>query len=133
MSEPSGVASETPGRIPLLRDRSFVRLWSMGAIVMAMRWFEILATSVFTFSVTQSALAVALVALSRAAPNLLFGAFTGAIADRFDRRKLLLGGEIILVVTTAFLCFLAASGVITPWHIAVGAFVNGIVFSMEFP
>jgi len=105
----------------------------MGAIVMAMRWFEILATSVFTFSVTQSALAVALVALSRAAPNLLFGAFTGAIADRFDRRKLLLGGEIILVVTTAFLCFLAASGVITPWHIAVGAFVNGIVFSMEFP
>lgn len=100
---------------------------------MAMRWFEILATSVFTFAVTQSALAVALVALSRAAPNLLFGAFTGAIADRFDRRKLLLGGELILVVTTALLCLLAASGVITPWHIAAGAFVNGIVFSMEFP
>ena len=100
---------------------------------MAMRWFEILATSVFTFSVTQSALAVALVNLARAAPNLLFGAFTGAIADRFDRRTLLLGGEIVLVLITGFLCLLAALGVITPWHIAAGAFINGIVFSMEFP
>lgn len=100
---------------------------------MAMRWFEILATSVFTFSVTQSALAVALVNLARAAPNLLFGAFTGALADRFDRRTLLLSGEIVLVVVTGFLFVLAVTGAITPWHIAVGAFLNGIVFSTEFP
>jgi len=100
---------------------------------MAMRWFEILATSVFTFSVTQSALAVALVNLARAAPNLLFGAFTGALADRFDRRRLLLSGEIILVVVTASLFTLAVTGVITPWHIAAGAFLNGVVFSTEFP
>ncbi|MEQ8249408.1 MAG: MFS transporter [Alphaproteobacteria bacterium] len=125
--------SETPEIRSLLRDRSFVRLWSVGAFVMAMRWFEILATSVFTYSVTQSALAVALVNLARAAPNLLFGAFTGAIADRFDRRALLLGGEIVLVLITGFLCLLAIFGVITPWHIAIGAFINGIVFSMEFP
>jgi MFS family permease len=100
---------------------------------MAMRWFEILATSVFTFSVTQSALAVALVNLARAAPNLLFGAFTGALADRFDRRRLMLAGEIVLVVVTGLLFFLAAIDAISPWHIAVGAFLNGIVFSTEFP
>jgi MFS family permease len=100
---------------------------------MAMRWFEILATSVFTFSVTQSALAVALVNLARAAPNLLFGAFTGALADRFDRQRLLLSGEIVLVVVTSFLFVLAVTGAITPWHIAAGAFLNGIVFSTEFP
>lgn len=98
-----------------------------------MRWFEILATSVFTFSVTQSALAVALVNLARAAPNLLFGAFTGALADRFDRRRLMLAGEIVLVVVTGLLFFLAAIDAISPWHIAVGAFLNGIVFSTEFP
>ena len=100
---------------------------------MAMRWFEILATSVFTFSVTQSALAVALVNLARAAPNLFFGAFTGALADRFDRRRLLLTGEIVLVAVTSVLFFLAAIDVISPWHIAIGAFLNGVVFTMEFP
>jgi len=100
---------------------------------MAMRWFEILATSVFTFSVTQSALAVALVNLARASPNLLFGAFSGALADRFDRQRLLLSGEIVLVAVTGFLFVLAVTGAITPWHIAAGAFLNGIVFSTEFP
>ena len=100
---------------------------------MAMRWFEILATSVFTFSVTESALAVALVNLARAAPNLLFGAFTGALADQLDRQRLLLSGEIVLVAVTSFLFALAVTGAITPWHIAAGAFLNGIVFSTEFP
>ena len=126
-------AAGTSERPALLRDRSFVRLWSVGALIMAMRWFEILATSVFTFSVTQSALAVALVNLARAAPNLFFGAFTGALADRFDRRRLLLTGEIVLVGVTSALFFLAAIDVISPWHIAIGAFLNGIVFTMEFP
>jgi len=100
---------------------------------MAMRWFEILATSVFTFSVTQSALAVALVNLARAAPNFLFGTFTGALADRFDRQQLMLFGEIVLVAVTGFLLALAVASTITPWHIAAGAFLNGIVFSTEFP
>ncbi|MEK9947356.1 MAG: MFS transporter [Alphaproteobacteria bacterium] len=126
-------ASDPADRPALLRDRSFVRLWSVGALIMAMRWFEILATSVFTFSVTQSALAVALVNLARAAPNLFFGAFTGALADRFDRRRLLLTGEIVLVAVTSVLFFLAAIDVISPWHIAIGAFLNGVVFTMEFP
>jgi MFS family permease len=71
--------------------------------------------------------------LARAAPNLLFGAFTGALADRFDRQRLLLSGEIVLVAVTGFLFVLAVTGAITPWHIAAGAFLNGIVFSTEFP
>lgn len=100
---------------------------------MAMRWFEILATSVFTFAVTDSAFAVALVVLARAAPNLLFGAFTGAVADRFDRQRLLLTGMVVLLVSTGVLLALAVTGLLTPWHIAAGAFVNGVVFSTEFP
>jgi MFS family permease len=128
---PSDIPSQE--QIPLLRNPSFVRLWLTGATLMAMRWFEILATSVFTYNVTQSALAVALVMLARVTPNLLFGAITGAIADRFDRRVLLVAGLTSTTTVTGTLCFLAYLGVLNPWHIAIGAFLNGVVFSSEFP
>jgi len=118
---------------PLTREPSFVRLWMTGATLMAMRWFEMLATGVFTYAVTGSALMVALVTLARAAPNLIFGAITGAIADRYDRRRLLLIGMGLLLAAAGSLCALALLGVLEPWHIMVGAFVNGIVFSTEFP
>ncbi len=132
MTSDEPAAGTAPPR-PLTRDPSFLRLWMTGSTLMAMRWFEMLATGVFTYQVTQSALMVALVTLSRAMPNLLFGAITGAIADRYDRRALLLIGMSLLFASAAVLCGLALLGVLAPWHIMAGAFVGGIVFSTEFP
>ena len=132
MTDPASSATSPPPR-SLFRDGSFLRLWGIGSLLMATRWFEILSTSVFTFAVTESALAVALVNFARSAPNLLFGAFIGAVADRLDRRAMLIGGQTVLVVVTATLWLLASSGVLNPWHIALGAFINGIAFSTEFP
>lgn len=131
MTDPTP-ASAAPPR-SLFRDGSFLRLWGIGSLIMGTRWFEILATSVFTFAVTESALAVALVQFARQTPNLLFGAFAGAIADRFDRRTLTIAGQVMLVLVTATLWLLAELGWLNPWHIALGAFLNGIVFSGEFP
>ncbi len=132
MTDPVRSATSPPPR-SLFRDGSFLRLWAIGSIIMATRWLEILATSVFTYAITESALAVALVNLARTAPNLLFGAFTGAIADRFDRRLLLICGQASIAGVSAILWLLAGTGLITPWYIAIGAFLNGIVFSTEFP
>jgi len=132
LTDPAASAPPSPPR-SLFRDGSFLRLWAIGSVLMATRWFEILATSVFTFAVTDSALAVALVQFARAAPNLLFGAITGAIADWLDRRRLMIGGQLVLTGVSALLWGLAALDVVNPWHIAVGAFINGIVFSTEFP
>lgn len=136
---PLAILTDSPSSAPLppprslFRDGSFLRLWGIGSLLMATRWFEILSTSVFTFAVTNSALAVALVNFARAAPNLLFGAFTGAVADRIDRRTMLIVGQATLVTVTATLWLLASQDLLNPWHIALGAFINGIAFSTEFP
>ena len=98
-----------------------------------MRWLEMLAIGVFTFEVTQSALLVALITMARTVPILLFSAFTGAIADGFDRRLMLLGALGMLAITSTILATLALTERIDLWHVALGTFISGIYGTLEFP
>jgi len=117
----------------LIRDRDFRRIWLAGGLGWMMRWLEMLAVGIFTFEVTGSALMVALVTMARSLPMLLFSAFTGAIADRFDRRLMLLCGLGMLAVISSVLAFLALTGRIELWHVALGAFASGLYGTLEFP
>ena len=117
----------------LIRDKDFRRIWLAGGLGWMMRWLEILAVGVFTFEVTGSALMVALLTMVRTLPMLFFSAFTGAIADRFDRRLMLLCGLCLLALISSVLAFLALTGRIELWHVALGAFASGLYGTLEFP
>ena len=111
----------------------FVRVWLVGAFAGSIHWLEILATAVVVFDITGSPLSVALVMAFRALPLVLFGALMGDVAERVSRKLLLMGGFAVLVVSSLALATLAMSGALQVWHIAVGSFMSGMVFSMEFP
>jgi MFS family permease len=117
----------------LWAERDFFRVWLAGGLVGVLRWFEILAVSVFTFQLTGSPSAVALMTFIRMAPLFLFGLLAGALADRFDRKRLLILGLLVLTVSSLMIAALAWSGRIELWHIAAGSFLNGIFWSAEFP
>ncbi|MSO66010.1 MAG: MFS transporter [Alphaproteobacteria bacterium] len=119
--------------LALIGDRDFRTLWLTGSLAEVMRWMEILAISIFVYMATESTFVVTMVNLARAIPMVLLGAVSGAIADRIDRRKLLIGGTLLLMTNTAVLAILAAANAIEIWHLAVGGFVNGLMFSTEFP
>ena len=51
----------------------------VGAFANAMRWLELLASGLFAYQVTGSALAATAVVAARQLPQLLFGAFVGAV------------------------------------------------------
>jgi MFS family permease len=130
-ANPGSQAAVTP-RV-LIGDRDFRRIWLAGGLGWMIRWLELLAIGVFTFEVTGSALMVALMTMARSLPMLLFSAFTGAIADRIDRRLMLLCGLGLLALSSGVLAFLALTGRLELWHVALGAFVSGIYGSLEFP
>lgn len=130
---PGPATTTAEKRFALLREGNFRRMWLVGGMTMALQWLETLAGSIFVFSVTQSGFAVTLVALARAAPMVFLGLFIGSIAERIDRRKLLLGGYSMLAVTALILGTLAVFDLVTPVHVGIGMFLTGTVFSMEFP
>ena len=127
----AGVAGS--GIAGLLADRNFKRLWIAGSLSGTIRWLETLAVAVFVFDETGDAFLVALMFFFRMLPMFLFGAFAGVIADKINRKTLLTVGLIILAINSSIMGFLAVMGWIEIWHIAIGIFISGIVWSSEFP
>jgi len=117
----------------LLADRDFRGVWAVGVATQTMRWLEMLAISVFIFRATGSPMAVALVMFLRQLPMFLLGAVAGAVADRFDRRIMLIVGMAAMCGLAIILGGLVATERIEIWHIALGVFLNGMYWSMDFP
>ncbi|OJY67369.1 MAG: hypothetical protein BGP12_14645 [Rhodospirillales bacterium 70-18] len=127
----SGTGTNREGIRGLLASGDFVRLWSIGGTVNAMRWVEMLAAALFTFEVTGSGMAVAFVSAARTLPLLLFGAVAGVVSDSIDRKHILLAGLLLTACASAAICALGALGVVQPWHIALAAFASGSVWATE--
>ena len=117
----------------LLRTRGIPNLWGAGLFIGIVRWTEILAVGIFTYAQTGSAFLVAVVASCNWVPNALFGAFVGGLAERVDRRRLLLAGMGLYCAFLGVLAFLALSGRLELWHVAVGTFASGFLWTTEYP
>ncbi|HTC10293.1 MAG TPA: MFS transporter [Acetobacteraceae bacterium] len=115
----------------LLAAPAFLRLWSIGGCVNAMRWFEVLAAALFTLDVTGSGFAVALVTAARTLPMFLLGAFAGVMSEAVNRKYILVIGQLFTAMASATVAMLAWRGLAQPWHVAAAALVSGTVWSTE--
>ena len=110
-----------------------MRLWLCGGVTGALRWLELLAVSVYVLETTGSPFLVALLTFLRMAPMLLCGIPAGALADRYDRRHLLVGGLAVLALIAAILGLLALDGRLALWQLALGTLLSGVYWSAELP
>lgn len=125
-------AAPHPIRV-LLAQREFLGLWFVGGMSMTMRWLEMLATSIYVYDLSGSALQVALMNFVRMAPMLLAGSWIGAMAERHDRRLIMILGLASSAVSAAVLGVLAMTDRIELWHIALGAFIGGLYWAGDMP
>lgn len=98
-----------------------------------MRWLELLAIGIFVFEVTGSALLVAVMTIARQLPLALFGTFIGPVAERTNRKYLLIAGFSLMTLSTGCMGVLATLGVIEIWHIAICVFINGSCWALDYP
>lgn len=116
----------------LLADDRFRPVWLTGMLTGVFRWLELLALGVFTFQTTQSATLVSLMTLLRMAPLFLFGLPMGMLADRFDRKLLLMIGLALLALSSSILALLSVMDMLALWHVGLSAFLNGTFWAAEF-
>lgn len=76
-------------------------------------------------SIAESADMVALVQTSVTLPIVLLALFAGAMADNLDRRKVMLGAQVFMLVVSIGLAVCAWTGVITPWLLLMFTFLIG--------
>ena len=115
----------------LLRSSDFLRLWLVGAFANAMRWLELLASGLFAWEVTHSALAVTAVVAARQLPQLLFGAFAGAISEAINRKLIVMVALVGPAVVSTLLATLAMTGHLDLWHVALGNLLSGTLWASE--
>lgn len=75
---------------------------------------------------TRDPVLIAGITISTRLPWLLFSIFTGAIADRSDRRKLMIGADLARMVIVGALGAAILLDVVTIWQLYVCAFLLGI-------
>ena len=111
MNSPKDAPTERrPAVRELLREPDFLRLWLVGGFANAMRWLELLASSLFAFEVTGSALAVTGVVAARQLPQLVFGAFAGAVSEAVDRKLIVMLALLVPASVSTVLATLATTG-----------------------
>lgn len=84
-------------------------------------------------SITTSSDMVALVQASTALPIMLFSLACGAIADSFDRRKVMLLAQSFMLIVSVLLTIFAYKGLITPWLLLSFTFLIGCGTALNNP
>ena len=128
------IDSQTPvGLRDLLRNREFRLIWLIGAATNTLRWLEILAVGVVVFDLTGSPFQVAFMVILRFAPMALIGAFTGVVAERFNRRLFQILSLGFMMTTSIVLTVLVFGGYLNLWVIGISVVLNGLFWTTDNP
>ncbi|MCW2783121.1 MAG: transporter [Marmoricola sp.] len=84
-------------------------------------------------SPTQAATALGITTGLQFLPILLFSAYSGVIADRFPKRRLLQGTQAFMGIAALMLGILAVTGVVESWMVFALAFVFGTGTAVDAP
>ena len=117
-----------------LRYRDFRLLWSGLSISAVGTWMQIVALSLLVLDLTHgSAAALGMVSLTQALTFLVFAAVGGSVADRFDKRRLLLVTQSLMIALAILLGILTMAGLIRFWMILFVAFASSAALSFDQP
>jgi MFS family permease len=126
-------ASEARGTFRSLRVRNF-RLFFGGQLISQVgNWLTMVAQALLVLSLAGNGFAVGLLTAFQFGPVLILGAWAGLIADRSDKRKLLIVVQTIAMLQSFALAALAFSGSPPVAAIYAVALVGGITVAFDNP
>ncbi|MGZ4966946.1 MAG: MFS transporter [Chthoniobacterales bacterium] len=96
-------------------------------------FMQVMAQAWVMSSLTNRAILLGMVNFASGLPTIALTMLGGSIADRYDKRKILLVVQIAQMILAAILGTLVLFGVIKVWHIIVLAACLGICISFEMP
>ena len=95
------------------------------------RWIEIVVGSWIVLQLTDSPFLVGLLNACRFAA-MMTGPFSGAISDRYDRRRILLTGQAVYALSSILIMVLFMTSFLETWHLFVYTLIGGICYSFDF-
>ena len=127
------MSKQRSNALQTLRHRNFRMLWIADSIAVLGAQIQNVAITWQIYELTGNAFQLGLLGLFRFIPVIFFGLYGGVIADRRDRRSILVVTHILLMLTTAVLLFTTMAGMTTVLVIYAVTFVAASVNSFAGP
>jgi len=115
----------------VLRNRNFFLLWSGGFISMMGTWMLLAALPYHVYEITGSALATGGILMAHMAPGALLGTVAGVFVDRWDRRKVLVVGNLLLAILIPLMVLVDMYDAV--WIVFVTVFLESVVLQFLMP
>jgi MFS family permease len=96
-------------------------------------WMQMAAQGWLVLTLTRSSAALGLIVALQTVPILLLGPYGGVVADRADKRKLMIGLQAMMGLQALALALLTIAKVVTVWEIGVLAALLGLSNAFENP
>jgi MFS family permease len=115
----------------LIRD--FRLIWSASVLAAVASQIRNVASLYQVYQLSGSSFQLGLTGFFQALPHVVFGLFAGALADAFDRKKLLAVTYSLHLAPTLALAFLTLTGAIQVWHVYVFGLVSSFIEVFSWP
>ena len=126
-----GGATPRMPAVQLLARSDYRRLWVDNLLWQMGRWMWMLVATYLVFRLTDSTFLTQVTGAALAFPQLATGAFSGAIADAFNRRTVLLANHVFNLGVAVLAAALVLTGLVTWWHVVVLSLVYGTFATMD--
>ncbi len=125
--------SKWPDALRSLRHRNYQLFFSGQLISLIGTWMDQVAESWLVYRLTGSALLLGTVAFASQIPVFLLAPVGGAVADRHNRRTILVITQSCMMVLAFILAILTLTHLITVWELIVLAALLGVVNAFDIP
>jgi MFS family permease len=127
--------STAPAREPAPHQgfRTFLLIWFGGTVSGLGSALTGFVVGVWAFQQTGSATLYSLIAVAGIVPAILVAPFAGALADRWDRRMVMVWSTVAAMAITGATAALMAAGRLEVWHLYVTALLSSVVGAMVRP
>lgn len=133
---PTATAPEPPrpvGTFAPFRYRGFREIWLGNALSQIGSQLQAIGAAWLMTDLSHSHAMVAAVQASNILPMLFLGVFAGAIADNFDRRRVMLLAQWFMVAVSTALAVLAWQGALGPWGLLAFTLAVGAGITVNMP
>ncbi|MGC1373542.1 MAG: MFS transporter [Candidatus Sulfotelmatobacter sp.] len=113
--------------------RDFRLMWFGACTSSIGTWMQIVAQGWLIYRLSHSAFLLALDQFLAGIPIFLFSLIGGVVADRVERRKILLGSQYVQMASAGILTVLVAMGMVQVWEILCLSFVSGFAQAFGGP
>jgi MFS family permease len=132
---PAGAAQAParPGALRSLANPNYRRYWFATGLSMSSQMMQMTARAWLTLELTNSPFLVGLVTAIGSLPMLVFSLLGGVLADRVNRRRLLMFADGGQAACAAVFVILIGLGGVQVWQIMLLAFITGVCFALILP